>query len=210
MTSKLNSMTSREIPMSEPISDKKNADESAVPVPYSVLAAGWIVSGIAANVLAPPIAGCVWFAGPCVMFYKLYEDGKRAAARKDNPPPREYDVVREKVLHAFDKALKTLPGYFPDVAVNRGYSDTQPQSGQPMHLEYNLTLQHSEANRKDLLPNQKPVSTLFIRAFISQKGSKSELRMQFICRPLLSRQPLEALINHITAAIDEEIEVLKK
>ncbi len=196
--------------MSDQTSNDKSDEQSAVPVPFSVLALGWIVSGIASNVVAPPLAPIVWLAGPCIMAYKFKKDGDRFAARKDNPAPKLYSVPREVVFHAFEETIGTLPGYFKNVNVQRGYQNIQPQSGLPMHLERTVHLDHPEVDRKQLLPNQKPTSDLFIKAFISEENKQTNLRLHFECRPLITREGLDPIIEHITRRIDEIVELHKK
>ncbi len=196
--------------MSDQTSENKSIQESAVPVPYSVLALGWVVSGIVSNVVAPPLAPIIWLVGPCIMAYKFKKDGDRFAAQKDNPGPKLYNVPREVVLHAFDQAIKTLPGYFNNLHIQRGYENIHPQGGLPMHLEYTVHLDHPEVDRKQLLPNQKPTSDLFIRVYISEENKQTNLSMQFVCRPLITRGGLDPIIEHLTKRIDDIVEQHKK
>ncbi len=195
--------------MSDPSSNKPE-DQSAVPVPYSVLALGWIVSGIASNVVAPPLAPIVWMAGPCIMAYKFKKDGDRFAAKKDNPAPKLYSVPKEVVFHAFDQAIETLPGYFENVSIKRGYQNIHPQSGLPMHIERTVYLDHPEIDRKQLTGSQKPTSDLFIRCYISEDGKQTNLSLQYTCRPLITRGGLDPIIEHIQTLIDQIVEQHKK
>lgn len=185
--------------MSEQNNKEEKEAKSAVPIPYSVIGAGWIVLMIGATAFVPPLAWLAFIAGPALMIAKVCADAERFAKMKDNPPAKKYDFHGEGVLDAFEEAVKTLPGYFKDTSVYLVFRNVTVQKG-PMKVEYSITLRHPDEDNKNQKPSEAK-STLYIRAFITRLGNNSELKLQFQCEG--DRLLLEPVIDHLMAKIDE-------
>lgn len=182
--------------MTEP-SDK--TEKSLVPIPYSVLGAGWLVLLVGSTSLLPSFLWLALLAGPAVMAAKFFDDAERFARMKENPPPKEYKFHAEGVYDAVDQALKTLPGYFDGTTVTQPFRNVNPQKGMPMHVEYSITRKHEDENNKHQKPSDMK-SNLYMKAFIARMGNNSMLTVQFKCTG--RRLELEEMIDHIMGTID--------
>lgn len=178
----------------------KNEERSAVPVPYSVLGAGWVVLIVGSGSLAPGLTPLALMAGPAVMAFKFFADAERFARIKDNPPPIEYKFHAPGVYAAVDQALKTLPGYFDDVNLTPGFQNINPQPGMPMHLEYTITKRHPDENNKHQKPSEAK-SSIYMWVYIKPTGNNSQLTMKFKCTG--RRILLEEIIDHLMKTIDD-------
>lgn len=178
---------------------EEKSEKSAVPIPYSVIGAGWIVLMIGSTAFVPQLAWLALIAGPALMLAKVFADADRFARMKDNPPAKKYNFHGEGVLDAFEEAVKTLPGYFKDSSVYLVFRNVTAQKG-PMKVEYSITLRHPDENNKNQKPSEAK-STLYMRAFITRLGNNSELQLQFQCEG--DRLLLEKVMDHLTARIDE-------
>ena len=177
-----------------------NEERSAVPIPYSVITAGWVVLIIGSTSLVPQLSWLAWLLGPLVIAAKFFCDYQRFARLKDNPPAIEYKFHPEGVFAAVDQALKTLPGYFEEASINQSFRNVTPQKGLPIHLEYSITCRHQDNENRYQKPSDMK-STLYMWVYIKRLGNNCELTMKFKCSG--RRILLEEIINHLTAKIDE-------
>lgn len=193
--------------MTDPSSEKEQEERSLVPVPYSVLGLGWVVLVIGAGSLAPQLSGIAWLCGPVIIGAKFIADGERFASKKDNPPPIQYNFHAEGVYAAVDQALKTLPGFFEKTSVSQVFENTNPQKGEPFHLEYSVTVRHPDERNKYQKESESK-STLYVKIWIKRMANGSELKAQYKCTG--SRMLLEKVIDHIASTIDDLVSKHKK
>ena len=194
--------------MTDPSSPQPDSEvKSAIPVPYSVLGAGWVVLIVGAGAIAPQLSIIALVAGPAVMGFKFLADYERFTKIKDNPPPKEYKFHAAGVYAQVDQTIKTLSGFFEKVSVSNPFSDINPPKGQPIHLEYKILLSHPDENQKYQKESQRQ-SSIYMKVWIKPMGNNCELKIQFKCSG--RRLFLEGIMDHIMQNIDELVSVHAK
>jgi len=186
-------------------------EKSAVPIPYSVIAAAWVTLIIGANCLVPAFVLFAWIIGPVVMFAKLVSDDDRLAKIKDNPPPIIYDFHTEGVYAAVDQTLKTLPGAISNISVKTEFLNLNPPKDLPMHLEATITMRHPDVD-KTMVSQAKQndmKSTIYMKALFKRLGNKCELTIKFISNPLIGRHEVNEAIDYIMNSINNLVEQYK-
>jgi hypothetical protein len=182
-----------------------NIPASKLPIPYSVLAAMWAVSLIGCNSLAPQLSLLAWLLGPAVLLAKLVVDADDIAKKKDRPPAIQYKFNYPRVYAAVDETMRRLPGQFITVSVSTPFSNLTPQKGEPLKVDYLVTVRHPDVNRKQLpaAKQNDPTSKIYARVVILPKGNNSEFKIEFDCTALESRLQLDEIIDYIMDNIDE-------
>lgn len=188
-------------------------EKSAVPIPYSVIAAAWVTLIIGANSLGLGLIFvlCAWIAGPFVMYLKLSSDQERLGRIKDNPPPIIYDFHAEGVYAALDQTLKTLPGAVENVSVKTEFLNLNPPKDLPMHLEATITMRHPDVD-KNMVPQAKQndmKSTIYMKALFQRLGNKSQLTIKFISNPFIGRHEINEVIDYVMNSINNLVEQYK-
>ena len=183
-----------------------------LPIPYLVIIVGWLVLLVIWNRLSHEIPFLVWLLGPALLLAKVYLDAQRIGRIKDNPVPITYNFHAPGVWAQLDETIKTLPGSFKNIQVHPYYQNLNPPKGMPMQLHATITLRHPEVD-KNHVPESKRndmKSTLTMIAAITPMGNQSQLKLTFQADPLISRQPLDEIIDHINKQVDTLVKLHAK
>ena len=186
-------------------------EKSAVPIPYSVIAAAWVTLIIGAQPFGLCFVVLAWMTGPVVMYFKLVADTDRLGRIKDNPLPIVYDFHAEGVYAAVDQTLKTLPGAIENTSVKTEFLNLNPPKDLPMHLEATITMRHPDVD-KTMVSQAKQndmKSTIYMKALFKRLGNKCELTIKFVSNPLIGRHEVNEAIDYIMSSINNLVEQYK-
>jgi hypothetical protein len=170
-----------------------------LPVPYAVIGAAWVVLLIVLNKFHQPIEWWIWVSGPALMLLKVFIDADRIGKIKDNPEPRTYNFHAPGVWAQLDQTLKTLSGFFKDVHTQINYQNLHPPKGMPLQIDATITMQHPDVD-KTAVPAGKAnsmKSVLVMHVTLMPQGNQTVVTYRFTADPLISRRPLDQIIDHI-------------
>jgi hypothetical protein len=170
-----------------------------LPVPYAVIGAVWVVALIALNKFYHQIDWTAWVAGPALLLLKVFIDADRIGKIKDNPEPRTYKFHAPGVWAQLDQTLKTLPGFFKNVHAQVNYQNLHPPKGMPLQIDATITMQHPDVDKTQVPPGKanNMKSVLIMHATLMPQGNQTLVSYKFTTDPLLSRRPLDEIIDHI-------------
>lgn len=196
--------------MNEPNNQRpKEVDlRDLLPVPYSIITMGWVVLLVLWNRLFHEIPWLVWLSGPVVLLTKVFLDAERIGRIKDNPSPVIYNFHAPGVWAQLDQTIRTVPASFKNVQTHIDYQNLNPQKDKPMQMDVTITLRHPDVDKSHVSPAKQfdMKSTIVMNALITPMGNQTKLEMTFKTDALITRRPLDEIIDYIQQNVTALVE----